>query len=147
MIEAVGANGRISLDGDTITISRKGAGVLTFLNQGLQGDKTIPIHQITAVQFRPAGMARGYIRLSMSGRDPVGGLFEAVKDENAVLFDGKSRAEFEAMRDAINARINRPSRSGGAPLADEIEKLAALRASGALSEEEFTASKKRLLEL
>lgn len=146
-MEAIGANGRLSFDGENIVISRKGTGFVTFLNQGLQGDKTISVSQVTAVQFRPPGLARGYIRLSVNGRDPVGGILKAVKDENAVLFDRKSLAAFEALRDAIQARLGGSSRAGQTSVADDIEKLAALRASGVLSEEEFAAGKRRLLGL
>lgn len=145
-MEAEGSNGRMILDGTSITISRKGTGLITFLNQGLQGDKMIPIHQITAVQLKEPGFAtRGYLRLSINGRDPVGGALGAVKDENAVLFDMRNLKEFEAMRDAIKARINIGPSNGSISMADEIEKLAALRDKGLLTDEEFTAKKRQIL--
>jgi len=147
-MEAVGTNGRMALVGNSICISRKGASLLTLLNQGIQGDKVIPLHQITAVQLQePGAFFRGYLRLSINGRDPVGGGMEVVQDENAVLFDKRSLKEFEALRDVIQARINVAPNSSPISAADEIGKLAALRDKGFLTDDEFTAKKRQLLGL
>lgn len=149
-MEAVGTNGRMILDGDRLTISRKGTGLLTAMNLGLQGNKVIPVSQITAVELRPPGaIVTGYLRLSINGRDPVGGAFEAVKDENAVLIDKASLPEFEKLNAALLEVIaNRsPLQAPAASAADEIEKLASLRDRGVLTDEEFTAKKRQLLGL
>lgn len=147
-MEAVGTNGRMILDGDKLTISRKGTGFLTALNLGLQGDKIIPVSQITAVELKPPGtFVTGYFRLSINGRDPVGGAMEAVKDENAVLLGQDNMAAFEQLQGALLAAISARSSSpaGGISAADEIEKLAALRDRGVLTDEEFSAKKRQLL--
>jgi hypothetical protein len=146
-MEAIGANGRISVEGLNVIISRKGTGLITLLNQGLQGDKVIPLNQITAVQLKEPGFARGYLRLSINGRDPVGGVFEAVKDENAVMFDKKHLESFKAMRDLIQSKMGTHQVAAGPSAADEIEKLAGLRDRGLVTEEEFTAKKRQLLGL
>jgi hypothetical protein len=145
-MEAVGNNGRMTIDGDRLIISRKGTGLLTAMNLGLQGDKIIPISQITAVELRPPGaLTAGYFRLSINGRDPIGGLTEAVRDENAVLMSKPALAAFEALRDTLMEKIGRPTAVSAMSVADEIEKLAALRDKGILTEEEFTAKKRQLL--
>lgn len=147
-MEAVGNNGRMILGDGTLTISRKGTGLLTALNLGLQGDKVIQLNQITAVELRPPGlMTSGYIRLSINGRDPVGGLMEAVKDENAVLLTKDQLADFEALKDAVLARIGRAAGQPASSAADEIEKLAALRDRGILTDDEFNQKKRQLLGL
>jgi hypothetical protein len=149
-MEAIGANGRMTFDGMNLMISRKGTGFLTALNQGLQGDKTIPLRSITAVQLKEPGLTRGYLRLSINGRDPVGGAMEAVRDENAVLFDKPDLAAFIGLRDALQGAINDvasapPQQGGSRSAADEIEKLASLMERGLLTTEEFTAKKRQLL--
>jgi hypothetical protein len=150
-VEAIGSNGRISIVGDNIVISRKGTGLLTALNQGLQGDKTIPIRNITAVQLKEPGLTTGYLRLSINGRDPVGGVREAVVDENAVLFNSTAQTKiFLAFRDELQRRINAanlPAARADASVADELEKLASLKERGFLTDEEFQRQKRRLLGL
>jgi hypothetical protein len=150
-IEAVGANGRMLFDGQVLTISRKGAGMLAAINLGLQGDKVIPASRITAVELRPAGtFIRGYLRLSINGRDPVGGAQEAVRDENAVMLDKAHMKAFTALRDALLECIgsfNAGMPTGISSAADEIQKLAALKEQGLLTEEEFASRKRQLLNL
>lgn len=146
-MEAAGSNGRIYIDGGNVIISRKGTGLLTAMNLGLQGDKVIPIRQITAVELKDAGFTTGYLRLSINGRDPVGGVMEAVKDENCVLFASKHSSAFKSFRDQLQALINAPlAPTPAAPsLADELGKLAILRDQGILSNDEFNAQKAKLL--
>jgi hypothetical protein len=148
-MEAIGSNGRMILDGDKLTISRKGTGFITAMNLGLQGDKVIPVAQITAVELKPPGtFLKGYIRLSINGRDPVGGLREAVQDENAVLMAHNTLSDFERLRDSLVEAITRRSSAAQAAaisVADEIEKLAALRDRGLLTDAELSARKRTLL--
>ena len=153
-MQAAGYNGTMILADNKITITRKSAGLLTKMVQGLQGDKTIAIQQVTAVQLKEAStLLRGYLRLSINGRDPVGGLTEAVKDENAVIFDKKANQEFAAMRDAIQAQIDAHYARASQPAvaapsaADELEKFAGLHAKGLITDEEFAAKKKQILGL
>lgn len=51
------------------------------------------------------------------------------------------------IRDAVEKQAQSAKPSGGTNLAAEIEKLAALHAEGLLSDEEFSAAKKRVLGL
>ena len=148
-MEATGTNGRISISGESVIISRKGTGLLTAINQGLQGDKTIPIRHITALQFKePGTFTVGYLRLSIQGRDPVGGALEAARDENAILFEKSQKLQIVAIRDALQEKINAgPTIGGTSSAADEIEKFASLRDRGLLTEEEFQAKKRQLLGL
>lgn len=144
---ADGSNGSVEFLGDRIIIRRKGfANVMT---QGLQGDKTVPISSITAVQFRNAGsVMAGLIQFTLvGGREFRGGMMEATKDENAVMFTNGQQAAFEQLRDAVQAQMGK----GQAPLPSpqshvgDLVQLADLLERGHITKEEFDASKARLL--
>lgn len=147
-LTVVGSNGSLTISNDAIVIHRN-SNVLTFLNQGLQGDKTIPFRSITAIQFKNAGKAlTGYIQFSAHGHiEPKKGLFPHVNDENCVLFVREQQAAFETARAEIDRRmkasISEPTNAISA--ADELEKLAALLDKGLLTRDEFEDRKKIVL--
>jgi hypothetical protein len=145
---ADGSNGSVELFDDHIVIRRKGfANVLT---QGIQGDKSIPLSSITAVQFRPAGsVMAGLIQFTLlGGREFRGGMLEATKDENAVLFTKQQEPVFIELQKVVQGAI---SRGGNAPavqqpsVADELVKLADLVEKGYLTRDEYDAKKQALL--
>ena len=148
-LSALGTNGRISVVGDAVVISRKRQGLLTVVAVGLHGDKTIPIAAITGVELRKPGLVmQGYLRLSTSGHDPRGGAIEAATDENAVLLKRVTLKDFQAVHDYLVARIGRAPAStspSSSSVADELSKLAALRDQGILNDEEFAAQKRAVL--
>jgi hypothetical protein len=147
ILEAKGVNGQIRLFGDHIVILRKG--VMGFLSQGHKGEKSVFIHQISSVQFKDPGLATsGYIQFAfLGGQETKGGLFNATKDENSVMFRRGQRKDFERLRDELMSRIGsgRTSTSTASSVADELAKLAALRDQGILSADEFEAAKRRAL--
>lgn len=147
MIQAKGHNGQIQFDGVNVTISRKG--VLGFLTQGLKGDKVIKASAITSVQFKKVGMiTSGYLQFSlMGGGESKGGVFDATKDENTVMFVKKQEQDFERIRDAVQAVLNAPvmGAMAQASVVDQLEKLAQLRDRGVLTETEFEVQKTKLL--
>lgn len=102
-MEAIGKNGSISFDGKIITIVKSGGGLGTFLNQGVQGDRYIVAKHLTAVEFRETGKGgNGFIAFDFPGKNPPrGGVFDALADENAVVFTQDQREKFVAMRDEI----------------------------------------------
>jgi hypothetical protein len=146
-----GVNGQVSVVGDFIVINRKG--FMAKMSQGFTKDeKRLNIHTITAVQLKKPGMTRGYIQFTLAGgNESRKGVSDATKDENSVLFDKKSLAEFEALRDYVDRRITEahapqsPSPSQEPDLGEQIRKLAALRDEGLLTEDEFQAKKADLL--
>lgn len=150
-MEVVGVNGQIEFDGSWLTINRKGG--LARMTIG-KGSKRIPVATITAVQVKPAGHGvRGFIQFTFAGGNERRSRFgsqsvDAAKDENSVLFTKRQQPEFEALRTAIEDAIQASHQPGGAvpvSAAEEIAKLAALRDSGAITEEEFSAHKAKLL--
>lgn len=145
---ADGSNGSVEFDGSSIIIRRKG--LANKLTQGFQGDKHIPLRSITAVQFRPAGsMMAGMIQFSiLGGREFRGGMLEATKDENAVMFSREQEQAFAELRNTVQQRINEGERPGPvstASAADELERLAILHDKGHLTPEEFAEAKRRIL--
>jgi hypothetical protein len=120
-----------------------------------KGSKRIPVGSITAVQLKPASMTvRGFIQFTFAGGNESRSRFgkqsvDAAKDENSVLFTKKQQSDFESLRAAIEEAIQarHQSGSGAAPVsaAEEIAKLAALRDSGVLTDEEFVAHKAKLV--
>jgi hypothetical protein len=99
-----GVNGQVVIDGDWLTIERKGF----FGRVGhAKGDRRIPLGSITAVQVRPAGIfANGFIRFTVPGSPELrGGLQNATQDENAVIFNKKQAGEFEQLRRTVEQYI------------------------------------------
>lgn len=150
-MHAEGSNGSITLDGDRVRIRHKG--LANMMTAGLHGELEIPLSNITAIQMKPAGaLLAGYIQLSiLGGQTAPGGLMEATKDKNAVLFVKKQQAAFEEMKSEIERRIAVRQTPRTAPTepsaAMELEKLAGLVERGFLTREEFDQRKKALLGL
>ena len=161
-MEVKGVNGTVVVDGGFVTIQRKG--FLARSGVG-KGEKRIPLRQITAVQFKPAGaMISGFIQFSLGGgterRSAFGRQsFDAASDENSVMFTKKQQPEFEELRAAIEQGIAEghqpvPARhaapilappSPGADMVGQLNQLADLHRQGALSDQEFQAAKFRLI--
>lgn len=144
-----GSNGTVWLDDDQIRIRHRG--FANFLTQGSHGEKTIPLRNITAVQLKQAGWTAGYIQFTLvGGIDRPGGVMEATKDENAVLFLKEQQAGFEKLKAEVEARVraihSSPQGAATGPgLAEELERLAGLVERGFLTREEFEAKKANLL--
>jgi hypothetical protein len=151
MITASGRTADITVDGGTVTITRHRSAL------GVDaGTRTIPISQITALQWKKAGRwsGAGYIRLLLAGSPEhpyrPGQILQTdvLKDPNAVPFDRSQQAGFEAVKDAIEAALARgelgvPTDTGG--IAQQIVMLADLHLRGVLSDQEFEAAKAKLI--
>lgn len=166
-IEAKGYGGTVSFDGQFISIRRGGLGRLIVG----KGEKRIPLRSISAVQLKPASpMVNGFIEFSISGGDERRSqfgrqTFDAVSDENSVVFRKGQQPAFEALRAAVEQAIvasSAPPAYGPPPgygpppsyppppqqqpgLAAQLHQLDQLRQSGALSDQEFAQAKARLL--
>ena len=142
-----GVNGQIQLSGRRITISR----MMGFMSQGLKGDKEILISQISAIQFKKAGiLTNGYIQFTLiGGRESNSGLFGSVKDENSVVFKRKQHAGFDLLRARISSIMDSAGQSPQQTSngVSEIETLASLMERGLITSAEFEAKKQQLLGL
>lgn len=132
---------------DRVSITPKG--MIGFLSKGLKGTKTIPFYSITAIQFKQAGLMKGYLQFTIpGGNESHEGAFSAVSDENTFIFDEGNSNKAVVIKNFIEARIKEirsPKAASAASLVDELAKLAALKNQGLLSEEEFHTAKMRLL--
>ena len=104
-MEVVGYNGIIQVSDNTITIKRKG--VLAFLSQGLKGSKDIYINKISSIQIKNANwLTNGYIQFSfLGGSENKNGIFDAVSDENTVLFTNGQQENFLTLKSFIEKKI------------------------------------------
>jgi hypothetical protein len=146
-------SGFVRFDGDFVHIQH--AGALTRMTVG-KGSKRIPIHSITAIHLKPAGiMVSGYLQFTMGGavekRAQFGRQsFDAAGDENSIMFTKAEQPFFERFRDEVEKAIaeqRRPS-AAAAPAPDHVTQLkglAELRDAGVLSEDEFQAKKNDIL--
>jgi len=142
----------IKVTDKTITISRKG--LVNLSTHGLKGDKTIPIKNITSVQLKKPGALTndGYIQFGvLGGVESKGGLFSATQDENTIMFtkayydDMLELKEYiESYEDNIKTAGNTQNEKSPAEKVKELKELLDL---GILTQEEFDAKKKELLEL
>ncbi len=155
--EIQGRAARVAFDGHFVTISRTSA--LGRMTVG-KGVKKIPLGQISGIQLKPAGVAmNGFIQFTVPGGNEVRSkfghqTFDAVKDENSVVFTKKQQPAFEQLRHEIEQALIRrhapaqpvaPASPVSASIPEQIEQLARLRESGAITEDEYTAKKVELL--
>ena len=144
---AESTRGKIEIVGEKIRITHKGFVAFT---EGTTGTKEILISQISSIQFRPAGkLLLGYIQFTFPGSQDTKGLTASAGDENALTFTDEEQPAFEVLKEKIDEMRNdfAQAPTGAAPVSqmDELEKLAALRDRGIVSEEEFQAKKKQIL--
>lgn len=157
--------GTVSVDNEFFTITR--SRMQAWGTDASRGDRRIPLDTITAVQLRPPGLATaGFLQLRLAGgAESKGGTFNALKDENAVLFNKPQQTDIERIRDFIELRIRQrmqrntqyhpaPTQPLTVPLpppppsADPIAQLrefAKLRDEGIITEAEFAQQKARVL--
>lgn len=148
-----GMNGILDIKNKKVEIVREGT--MSFL-QGLRGTKEIPISKITSIHFKKAGIVSvGHLRiLFVGGEQTKNGLFNRSSNtlENTILFDKKQQSNFEKAKKIIEEKMEildnsqsqeQPPKSG----IKDLEKLAELKEKGIITEEEFNAKKKQILDL
>lgn len=140
-----GGKSTVTIDDEVIRIKRKGL----FNNlSGLKGEKAIKLDSISGVQFKEPGIRAGYIQFTIPGGKERKGVHKAVEDENAVLFSKKELHMANEIKQIVENYISNKNNNKIPPsdsAADEIRKLADLRDSGILTDEEFDKKKKQLL--
>jgi len=140
----------VIVEGNTVKILKKAR---LF---AAERERVLPIKNITSVEVKkPGPFVVGFIQFSIAGgiaRNSSfkisGGTYDAVQDENSVVFDGQ-----EKYQDALKIKnyienYTEPSNKSTQPnfsSADEILKLKKLADEGVLTKEEFEAKKKQLL--
>lgn len=149
-MEVQGVNGAIELTKNKIIIKRKG--FLALMTQGFKGDKEIYINQISSVQLKKTNLLlNGYIQFTFSGgKEAKGGITQATKDENTVIFNKSQEKGFINLKNKIEEYIhdlNKPIEKIENDPFEQIEKLLALKERGIITDEEFEIKKKQILGL
>lgn len=148
--EFIGNFGKIELYNDKIVIKRG------IMHPNGRSQKEIYLSSITAIHIKEPGLQAGYIQFVVLGSHEVrqdAMMMNIAEDENSVIFNGKTKYN-EAL--AFKSRIEELKKASHQPTvivqnqlsnADEIKKYKELLDMGAITEEEFVAKKKQLLEL
>lgn len=145
----------IRLGEGTLTISRPG--LISKLSHGFSGEKTILFNQISAIQIKKAGIARGYIQFVMAGtkEGKSGVIFGDSKNENIVYFastfnNKKTNDAAEEIKRTIE-QYNLKSNKGTTVVKEEdkydkLAKLKKLLDDNVITQEEFESEKSKLLQ-
>lgn len=149
---AKGTNGTLVIKDYTIEIVRSGLNARLL---GLRGNKEILIKNITSIQFKQPGLlTNGFIQFAFSGSsESKGGVFDATKDENSIVFSKSELKNFERLKNIINEKRSSAQATESVSLPThqtddiytQIEKLSALNEKGIITTEEFEIKKKQLL--
>ncbi len=154
----MGGKSIIKIDGNTLTISRPG--LMSKMSLGFSGDKTVMINQISGVQIKKVGLARGYIQFIMAGTNEAkSGIIGGKIDENIVYSDSffknknnQINSNFEEIKKYIeefnsNQNGNTTIIQNVKSPAEQVKELKELLDMGAISQKEFDKKKKELLNL
>ncbi|MGF2943009.1 DUF4429 domain-containing protein [Enterococcus xiangfangensis] len=97
----------VRIDDHFVRIARKSNLTNTIL-QGLDGEKSIVLGQVTAYQLKAPGKTTGYLQIVYPGsQDTKGGVVEAVKDENTIIFLQDDIPKIKEIKDILEAAIIR----------------------------------------
>ena len=153
----MGGKSIIKINEGTLTISRPG--FISKLKLGFTGDKTLMINQISGVQIKKVGFARGYIQFIIAGsKEEKNGILGNI-NENTVYSDSSFKRsnteinnDFEEIKKYIeeyNSKSNNNTtiiQNIKSPI-EQVKDLKELLDIGAISQEEFNKKKKELLNL
>ncbi|MDP4143233.1 MAG: SHOCT domain-containing protein [Bacillota bacterium] len=149
-LELTGRQGKsIVVEGNTVKIIKKGK---LF---SAKREKTLPIRNISSVEVKKPGLAVGFIQFSIAGgvaRDSsaklTGGAFDAVNDENSVIFADKKAYEVALkIKEYIESFSESAAVVTKESAADELVKFKKLLDDGVINQDEFNTKKKQLLGL
>lgn len=151
-----GGKTKVTLEDGKITIARPG--IISKFSHGFTGDKTILMKDISAVQFKAAGFARGYLQFIFAGsKEARSGIIRGEKNENIIYFDSgfnndeinKNAQEIKEYIENYNIKIsqNTINNANNAPdKYDQLTKIKKLLDEGIISQEEFEIEKKKILQ-
>ena len=159
LMEIDGQNGKATAYDDRVVFSRKG--IKGFLAQGYAGDRIYYYKDITAVDYKkPSIVANGYLKILVGGIqdnngkkvDLLGTTADTMKDPNTIAlraFKKETANKTEEFYNLVMEKINncKNSEKNNVSAADEIKKYKELLDMGAITQEEFDAKKKELLNI
>lgn len=111
-----------------------------------KSERSVPIGRIQDVSLQRSVLSGGYVRLSSAGGalgiERIGPLTRERAREFADAVSDLLRSQYG---DGVSTQSAVSIGSANPSIAEELQRLAALRDSGVLSEDEFTAQKAKLL--
>lgn len=151
----MGGKAIVKLEEGRLAISRPG--IMSKFSHGFSGEKTILFNQISAIQIKKAGMARGYIQFVMAGtkEGKSGVIFGNSKDENIIYFastfnNKKTNDAAEEIKSTIEQyNLNANKGTTIVKEEDKYDKLAKLKKlldDNVILQEEFESEKTKLLQ-
>jgi hypothetical protein len=91
----------VRLDDHFIRIARKNS-LTNLVLKGLDGEKSILLSEITAYQLKKPGKTTGYLQIIYPGSlDDKGGMWNAVQDENTIVFTKEEVEHALVLKEAI----------------------------------------------
>lgn len=143
----------VILDDNFIRITHKG--LTNALTVGSSGEKAIKISDINSVQLSPpGGIVSGYLQFTLAGNKNTQGLSEAVKDENSIIFIKDDLDMAVVIKTIVEGLMAQDQDASGVTVnqqdfspAEELRKYKALLDDGILTQDEFDAKKKQLLDM
>lgn len=150
-----GIGDKLTVYEDRLVIKHKG--VLNLMSMGIHGDKTIYFTDLTAIQYKPAGVLSGHLQFTLlGGNESRGGVLNAASDENTITFVSEKNSDAEKIHEYLNNKLREIKVAKNTPIiqaapaasaADELKKFKELLDMGVITQEEFDAKKKQLLGL
>ncbi|RGU91289.1 hypothetical protein DWW31_14170 [Clostridium sp. AF15-17LB] len=153
---SIKAAGKYEINVDDTCIKFAARGALNYFNKGMVGEKVIPFRNITAIQLKsPGALTSGYIQFVQFGSESKGGLSNAIKDENSIVFtkgdEEKCMLELKAFIEyKIYAGENSSTKKSVAKVDinyDALKQLKELLDDGIITDDEFRDKKRQLLGL
>lgn len=142
----------ISADDKQVTVEHKG--LRSLANHGGTGSTSIPYSSIASIDYKEPGLTRGHIVINpVSGSDLSGGFLNlagsAWGKKNAIIFGKSHKEEMDDIKAFIEKKMEefRNGNNSTNSSADEIAKFKKLLDDGAITQDEFDAKKKQLLNL
>jgi hypothetical protein len=139
----------LKLNKDIVSIHKRG--LANALASGINGERSIQVSSLAAIQMKPAGIfTMGYILFSYAGSKPFnGGLWEATQDPDAFLFGQPLNDQIAEFKSFVETRMrelrhSKPMQTQ-TTLTEELRRLIEFKNQGVLSEIEFESAKKKLL--
>lgn len=140
----------VKIENNYIIISK--GSVFKFLNffDTDANDVKIPLETITVINYKPSGILDGYLEFVYQGFIPRNNDTVKHAQENVITFRGDIENQlFKDFKELTEIKIreikNKPVASSNLSIADELSKLAELKNSGILTEEEFQIQKQKII--
>jgi hypothetical protein len=155
MISATGSDGTVSVDGDIVTITRKGL-MGKLQSASGNGNESFSLKDVAGIGFKPWSMVsgKGHLQFGLVEADGTAHwsdtfLGNASHDKHTLVFGMSAQKEFEAVRDHCLPLIGGDAaykNVGEEKISkdEQIKRLNELKDLGVLTEEEFQREKDKL---